>query len=287
MRKPIIAGAIILFSLIVFAALNVNSLVERYKDYLLDRLARSVGQPVRAASVDVSFTPFAIGAKNFAVGADPANPIVSAKSIRIEPRILPLLVGRLRAARISLDTPVIVILREASGRYNFETPPSDTKPAQTGARRAEQAASEHQDIVFPPVQISHGTLRYRDLNANQELTVTEIAMTVSDYDVDEPVEIQLSAAVMAAKTNLKLQSRIGPIAGIRDYRDYPIDGRLNAERLDLGKVNQALPQLRKALPKHLRFDGIYDIKDLQLKGTLNKPSIKGAVSGTDASFRFE
>ena len=92
---------------------------------------------------------------------------------------------------------------------------------------------------------------------------------------------------MDAKTNLKFTSRIGPIAEIRDYRDYPIEGALDATQLDFGKVNRALPQLRKATPRHLRFDGIYDIKNLKFKGTLNNLSLKGAVSGTDASFRFE
>ena len=110
---------------------------------------------------------------------------------------------------------------------------------------------------------------------------------MSDLAPDEAIEIDLAAAVMSAKPNLKFTSRIGPIAEIRDYRDYPIEGALDATQLDLGKVNRALPQLRKATPRHLRFDGIYDIKNLKFKGTLNNLSLKGGVSGTDASFRFE
>ena len=62
---------------------------------------------------------------------------------------------------------------------------------------------------------------------------------------------------------------------------------INATALDLGKVNKALPQFRKSLPRALRFDGIYTIKELKFKGTLNNLSLKGAVTGTDASFRFE
>ncbi|MGZ8436628.1 MAG: hypothetical protein ACXW6T_21020, partial [Candidatus Binatia bacterium] len=117
--------------------------------------------------------------------------------------------------------------------------------------------------------------------------LAHIQLTVSDLAADEAIEIDLAAAVMSAKPNLQFTSRIGPIAGIRDYREYPIDGALDAQQLDLGKVNRALPQLRRATPRHLRFDGIYDIKNLKFKGTLNNLSLKGAVSGTDASFRFE
>jgi hypothetical protein len=92
---------------------------------------------------------------------------------------------------------------------------------------------------------------------------------------------------MAAKRNLKFKSRVGPIAGNRDYRDVFLDGDIQANALDLGKVNSALPQLKKALPKALRFDGVYTIEDLKFKGTLNNLSLKGAVTGTDASVRFE
>ena len=74
---------------------------------------------------------------------------------------------------------------------------------------------------------------------------------------------------------------------IHVHRDVPFDGEIHADALDMGKVNTALPQFRKALPKALRFDGVYTIKDLKFKGTLNNLSLKGAVTGTDASFRFE
>lgn len=284
MRKSLIAVSIVVIGLLTFAAVNVNFLVERNKDYLLNHLAQSLGHPVRALSIDVTFMPLAISAQSIEVGADLVNPILKAMSLRFEARLLPLLLGQLRAASIVVDAPVIIILRDASGRYNFESAPDRTD---SGTRQGEKAARERNDFIIPPMQISHGTLRYRDLNADQELSVTDIQLALSGYDVDLPVEIEFSAAVMANRPNIKLKSRIGPIAGIRDYRDYPIDGLLNAERLDLAKVNKTLPQFRKALPKHLRFDGIYDIKDLKFKGSLNKPALKGAVKGTDASFRFE
>ncbi|HEX9662461.1 MAG TPA: hypothetical protein VGB27_09265, partial [Candidatus Binatia bacterium] len=72
---------------------------------------------------------------------------------------------------------------------------------------------------------------------------------------------------------------------IHVHRDVPFDGEIHADALDGGKVNTTLPQFRKALPKALRFDGVYTIKDLKFKGTLNNLSLKGAVTGTDASFR--
>jgi len=119
------------------------------------------------------------------------------------------------------------------------------------------------------------------------LTATQIDLKTTEFGSGEPFEIQLEAAIMAAKPNLKLKSRIGSIAEHRDFRDVPLAGDINADDLDLGRVNKAVPQFRKALPKALRFDGIYTIKELKFRGTLNNLSLKGAVTGNDASFRFE
>ena len=218
---------------------------------------------------------------------DVTSPLVLAKESQIKLRVLPLLLGQFQPGQISLDSPVVTIVRDADGRYNYEPQGRNQQRAQDGTSRGEKVANVHPLFAIPALQVTNGTLRYRDLKNGGDLIVAQIQLTVSDVATDEAIEIDLAAAVMTAKPNLKFTSRIGPIAGIRDYRDYPIDGALDAQQLDLGKVNRALPQLRKATPRHLRFDGIYDIKNLKFKGTLNNLSLKGAVSGTDASFRFE
>jgi len=188
---------------------------------------------------------------------------------------------------MTLDSPLITIVRDLDGRYNYELQAGERKSAPNRTDRNNQMPRDRQLFPLAAVQITNGELHYRDLKNDAELAVSQIELRVSDFDEDEPLEMQLSAAVMNANPNLRFNIRVGPIAGIADYRNYPIEGDLNAERLDLGKVNRALPQFRRATPKHLRFDGIYDIKDLKFKGTLNNPSLKGGVSGTDASFRFE
>jgi hypothetical protein len=135
--------------------------------------------------------------------------------------------------------------------------------------------------------VSDGTLRYRDLNNRAELIATQIDLNVNGFKWDEPFEIQLEAAVMASNQNLRFKTLLGPLAGNPTYADVPFDGEIHADALDLGKINAALPQFRNALPRALRFDGVYTVEELKFKGTWNKLWLKGAVTGTDASFRFE
>ena len=196
-------------------------------------------------------------------------------------------IGQFRLKRIALESPLITIVRDSSGRYNYER--RDEKSERNGANRRKKSSTTTQDAPsfwVASLNISNGTLRYRDLNSGNELTVTQIKLKVSDVEADEPVEIEFDAAVMAAKVNLRFNSRIGPIEGIQDSATFPSTALFH-KRSRSRQGHRALPQFRRSLPRHLRFDGIYDIKDLKFKGALNNLSLKGAITGTDASVRFE
>ena len=294
MRKRTISFVLLaLTGALVLAALSVNFLLRHNKDFLLGQLEQAFGRRISADTIDVTFTPFGARLKNFVIAGDSTSSggeLLRATDAQVALRILPLFIGQFRLKKIVLESPLITIVRDTSGRYNYERQARDEKSERDGANRRKKSSTTTQDapsFLIPSLNISNGTLRYHDLNSGSELTVAQIKLKVSDFEADQPVEIELDAAVMTANVNLRFNSRIGPITGIQDYRDFPLDGAIHADALDLGKVNRALPQFRKALPRHLRFDGIYDIKDLKFKGALNNLSLKGAISGTDASVRFE
>jgi len=294
MRKRIIGAVVLAMSgVLVLTVLNVNFLVRRNKDYLIGQVEQALGRKITVDKIEVTLTPVGARLLNFAMADDPAfsaAAFLRAKDLQVDLRLLPLLIGQFRLKRLVLESPVITIVRDARGQYNFASNARNEKSDRDSADSSKNASDRKQDsqlFLVASLNVSDGTLRYRDLKNGSELTATLINLKVNDFEWDEPFDIQLEAAVMAAKHNLKFKSRVGPIAGNRDYRDVPLDGDIRADALDLGKVNNAMPQLRKALPKALRFDGVYTIKDLKFKGTLNNLSLKGAVTGTDASFRFE
>jgi len=294
MRKRIIGAVVLAMSgVLVLTVLNVNFLVRRNKDYLIGQVEQALGRKITVDKIEVTLTPVGARLVNFAMADDPAfsaAAFLRAKDLQVDLRLLPLLIGQFRLKRLVLESPVISIVRDARGQYNFASNARNQKRDRDSADSSKNASDRKQDsqlFLVASLNVSDGTLRYRDLKNGSELTATLINLEVNDFEWDEPFDIQLEAAVMAAKHNLKFKSRVGPIAGNRDYRDVPLDGDIRADALDLGKVNNAMPQLRKALPKALRFDGVYTIKDLKFKGTLNNLSLKGAVTGTDASFRFE
>jgi uncharacterized protein involved in outer membrane biogenesis len=290
-KRIIIVVAAALTGLLGLTLLNFNFLVRRNKDFLIGRAEQALGRKISVDQIEVTFWPPGARLANFTLADDPAfstEDFLRAKDLRVELRLLPLVIGQFRPNKMDLESPILTVVRDAQGRYNFPSPIRDEKDRRGGDRK--KSSVEQQDsrlLVLPAFNIADGTLRFRDLTDGSEITATQIALKISAFESDEPFEIQFEAAVMATKPNLWLKSWIGSIAENRDFRDVPLAGELNATDLDLGKVNKALPQFRKATPKMLRFDGIYTIKDLKFKGTLNNLSLKGAVTGTDASFRFE
>jgi AsmA protein len=294
MRKRIIVVvASALTGVLGLTLLNVNFLVRRNKDFLIDRVEQALGRKISVDLIEVIYWPVGARLVNFALADDPAfstEDCLRAKDLRVELRLLPLFIGQFRPKRMELESPIITVVRDAKGLYNFASRARNEKHGRQGADNKNKSRGEQQDsrvLWVPAFNISDGTLRFRDLTDAGELTATQINLKTTDFESGEPFEIQLEAAVMAAKPNLQIKSWIGSIAENRDFRDVPLAGEINADDLDLGKVNRALPQFRKALPRALRFDGIYSIKQLKFKGTLNNLSLKGAVTGTDASFRFE
>ena len=292
MRKPMIRAFATALAVLVLALLGVKLAVQHNKALLINRAEQALGRKISVEQLDINFWPIGVRLVNFALADDPdfaTGDFLRAKELRVELRVLPLFIGQVRPKRITLESPIITLVRDASGRYNFFSRGRNgaKSRARSNSSETRPARAPDRSISWIPASvISNGMLRYRDLTGG-EITVTQIELHSSEFDLGEPSEIQLAAAVNADKPNLMLKSRIGPIGSYREFRDVLLDGEINATDLDLGKINKALPRLRKSLPSALRFDGVYTIKELRFKGPLNNLSLKGTVTGTDASFRFD
>jgi uncharacterized protein involved in outer membrane biogenesis len=294
MRKRMLSGLVLgLSGLLVLAVLNINFLIQRNKDYLMGEIEQALRRKVFTEGVEVTIWPVGVRFVNFAVSPEPGyvdTELLRARNLQIDFGVLALLLGRVRLKKVVLESPVITVVRDERGRYNFTSPADNEKGARNSVAGSKKISAEGRGdrlLLAERFTVSDGALRYRDLKNGGELSATRINLNVNGFKWDEPFEIQLEAAVMGGSQNLRLKTWLGPLAGTSTYADVPLEGEIHADALDLGKINAALPQFRNALPRALRFDGVYTIEELKFKGTWNKLWLKGAVTGTDASFRFE
>jgi len=127
MRKWLIASSILLVLIVVafIALLNVNALIARNKGYLIEQAEGALGRKI---SVDqVQATIFSgIGARltNFAMADDPtyaSGDFVRAKDLQIIVKFWPLLSKSVQVKQVILHDPVIQIVRNRDGNFNFST----------------------------------------------------------------------------------------------------------------------------------------------------------------------
>ena len=302
MRKWIIAGVVVLFlaAVMLVALLNLNSLIARNKDYLIGQAEQALGRKLKVGSVEATlFGGIGVKLGDFSMTDDPdyssAN-FVRAKDLQVNVKFWPLLRKEVQVKRVILHDPVIVIIRNAAGNFNFSTigkGKTGTEAKGAGAKegrgRAPTEAKKEEGagaFLVSLVDISDGDLRYVDKKNGTDLRLRQIDLKVEDFELNQPFSVRLAAAVYADKQNLRLTNKFGALRSDGDFSRLPLDGQLDIDALDLNRLKAAAPKLRAVLPKDLDLSGVFRVKELKFKGTLKDLVLDGEIEGGNGAIRY-
>src|SRR5690349_1673091 len=293
MRKWLIASSILLVLIVVafIALLNVNALIARNKGYLIEQAEGALGRKI---SVDqVQATIFSgIGARltNFAMADDPtyaSGDFVRAKDLQIIVKFWPLLTKSVQVKQVILHDPVIQIVRNRDGNFNFSTIGKKVKAKKDEREKEERAPREEQSaILISLVDISNGNIRYLDKKNGTDMQAKQIDLKIEDFDFAKPFSVKLKAAIYADKQNFTLKSTIGPIGQRVDVANIPVDGEIDIDPLNMTQLRATLPIMKSAMPRELDVSGVYRVKDFKFKGTLNNLALDGQLEGTNGALRY-
>src|SRR6266852_4023195 len=145
MKKVLIAGASLLGLLVVLAiGLWLFFDADRFRPILEEKLSAALGRKVTAGKIRLAVLSGGMSVEDLAIADDPAfsaQPFVTAKAVTIGVDLMPLLLARsLRVESFRLEQPRVVLLRAASGTWNFSrlggTSPGGTSSPQTGGLAA-------------------------------------------------------------------------------------------------------------------------------------------------------
>jgi len=301
MRKWIVAAVLLLAftALAIVAVVNLNTLIKQNEDYLIARAEGALGRKVQVGDVGVTLWG-GIGAslKQFSIADDPAfsdEPFVRAADLQVNLKLLPLLRKQFQISRIILHRPVINIVRNQDGQFNFSS---------IGRAREEKEKKQRQEkeppgppdrsAGAPPLlillaNVTSGEIRYTDRLRNVDLRATHVDTKITDITFDHPIHIELSAAVLGAdKQNLKFVARVGP--GILTTGSDPlrIEGDLTIDDVPLSNLEGAIPGFRRRLPAGLELAGAVGAKTHfsgwvgkemapQITGTLDLSNIRARI----------
>jgi len=291
MRKLVLGGLILLLligGLLAFAVSNLNSLIEANKDRLLAQAEQALGRPLQIGDIELSLWG-GIGARlqNVALADDPAfssDTFVRAADLQIRLKFMPLLRQELEVGRVIVRDPVIRLIRNAEGVFNFAslgggetqaTPPqaSEAAPAGDGeglpssgtqglpllkGNRDNNPISQRTSrlpLLVALANIANGDIHYTDRQTQTELRLSQLDLEVEDLSLDRPLSLELSAAFLAERQNLHVSGSFGPLGLEGQVEQLAVDASLSLDPLDSAALAQALPQLAETLPAGLGLSG--------------------------------
>ena len=297
MRKwVIVAGAIVVITVVVgfLLLLNINSLIARNKGYLIAQAEDALGRKVSVGEVQATLWS-GLGARiaDFTMRDDPAyssGEFVRAKDLQVNLRFWPLLRKEVQVKRVILHDPVIQIVRNAAGKFNFSTIGKGAKEKkETPAKQKREAPAKEPGQpgwLVSLVDLSGGDIHYLDRKDGTDLRLQQIDLKVEDFDFNRAFSVKLAAAVYAGKQNLKLTSKVGPLHPDGDFTQVPFNGELDIDPFDATRLNAAAPKLKSALGKDLDVSGVFRVKDLKFNGTLKDLAVNGKIEGTEGAVRY-
>ncbi len=217
-----IAGGVVALIIIVgiVAALlfNINS----YKSKFETVVSGETGLDVRInGKMGLSFFPLGVSAKNIHITSEGAE-LLSLEGIKIGVKVMPLLKGQFEATRCVLVKPAVTIVKNAEGKYNFDS--------------LVRKLAEEPNLAFSlkDLKLSGGTLVYLDKKTGEKTELKEINLAVKNLRVaDTPGEIigrisftgSLTCMELLRK-GLKIENIKGPVKvdkGVYSFKPITMD----------------------------------------------------------------
>jgi AsmA protein len=294
MRKWIIAGAslVVLAGIVITILLNLNALLRRNRGYLIEQAEQALQRKISVGDVEATiFSGLGVRLENFAMSDDPAfspDKFLHARDLQVNLKLWPLLRREVEVKRVILHEPVLRVIRNAQGSYNFSSigeSPNDHLARKNKTNDGRRAEADRLALLVGLIDISDGDIRYIDEKDGGDLRVTDLDLTVKDFSFEQPFSLRAAAALYAEKQNVEIAGRVGPVRG-GDFREIPLDGTLDIDALDITRLQRALPSLKRALPKALGLSGIVRVDGLKFQGSLNHLSLSGAIEGSNTEWRF-
>lgn len=275
MRKIIITfGTLFVLFIILFglAVLNLNFFINSNKDFLLSQIEQSLGRKITVEEINTGFSDgLGIRLKNASVSDDKSfsdTEFISAADIQINVEIIPLLSKKINITKLILNRPLINIIKNKSGKYNFETIGSDLNSKKKENKSGASNKVDGRPLFASSIVIKHGQINYLDERNETEFQIQKIQLAIKDLGFDKKVPVNLEAAILESEPNINIDGIFGPVASDLDFSTMPINGTLKMGEININNLKKFLPVIKKYIPLGLDISGPLNAKS-KFSGTLD------------------
>ncbi len=312
-RYVLIGGAVlgtvllIVIVLLLYAASNLDSIIERNREYILAQASDALGRQVQVreikATVGFGVMMDLVGVK---VGDDPQfsqRDFLTADNVYAKLEFLPLLVSEVRATELVVNSPSVRVIRSKDGVLNVSTigsgetgtgtaapkpPPAErpkgpaAPPIATGQEPTAGPLSTLAMLSVTRVTIDDGTVEYFDeQSGGGPVVFRNISLKLRNLSIVTPFDLDLTLAAFSDTPNVELSGTIGPaVAGGRlDLNQAPLKLDVSLGPAELSQL-KSIPMVATALPADLKVTGPLAM-DGHLTGTVAAPQFHFDLDFTD------
>lgn len=241
------------------------------------------------------------------IGENPAfgkGDFLNMGHLRVKLKILPLLRKEIQIKEVILDKPVIQLIKNARGEFNFKDlmgsqANKTEEPADTGAAQKEGKEDKGEDeknegkgenALFAGLAVSTFTLHQGRIDFIDEFTqqgtattttIDLLDMKLTDVSLDNPIHLSMSARIPdGTKQNFTIQGTMGPLGKTLDMKRLFIDITLETQDFSADRIIALYPSIKEMLPKDTKFSGLLGV-EMFLKGTIDNLDVRCAADLKD------
>ena len=244
-------GLVVLLIIVAFLA---PSLISRdmVRSRMIAQIEQITGRKLTiAGDIYVQFLPFPRVVASDVSLSGPAwqtkGEFISLQTLEVDVAFLPLLSKRVEIKKLNLAQAKINLLVSSDGQKNWDMQPKG-KPA--GKKQPAQAQKTSPLINFGKVEITDGSVVYRDELASRSYDLSGVNLLMDARDLTKPTTLTLSAVVQGQQTSLDVE--IASLPQLYESFSSPLTLQLQNQHLKLS------------------FDGAIDA--FAFKGRLNATS---------------
>ena len=264
---------------VVAAAAAVPFLVDtpRAQALIASSATQALGRPVKFTGVSVRVFPLpGVELRGLEVAEDPAfgpTPFVRLDTGHLELRLRPLLTGRLEFGDLVLTRPVIALVRNPDGRWNFASlgAAQDTRAPARGGRGGGGGSGAAGGALASRVKVDKGLLTYEvrlGRDAASTYRVEDLDLTLTGGGA--ALQFEGAARVKPGDLDVKITSgRVG-LNGARAFGEASVAAQVTVSGKDVGEIVAAAAGPTPALSGPIK--GI-----LAVSGTVASPRAAGVV----------
>jgi hypothetical protein len=231
-----IAGLLLLAGVVLVLPRLVD--VNQYRGRIEAELQTRLDRAVMLGEMRLSLLPFGVRVEDASLGEDPRfdtqRPFAQADELYVSLRLWPLLRGEVELRSVELRRPVIELVRNAAGTWNF---------ASLGGERdaAGPDADTTRPFVLQRLVVTNGQVAITDhQNQSRRSVYQNIDAELNDYAPDRAFRFLLAATLPGEGTQrLSVRGTAGPVHA-DDIARTPFDGDVRLEQVSLSALQRFL-----------------------------------------------